>query len=320
MRPSPKLLFLARSAPGVAVQLAGLWCATRPGWAEVRLLAGVILAAVGTPLVMAAIEPYVARLGRRDAWAMAALLGPLGSLVVAGLRPASGAGRVGARAPGRGRSRADRVAAVLVTGLVSIGLLWGATVWLAGPDGTVAAPADCRQNERLAYERLRSIARAQERYKARDWDGDGKKTYAAFHIHLWRSVDAAGRPVPVGLISRELGFAMARRFALDGYVYRSVHRREGLSPAATAAPSGAALDPEKEWAVAAVPADPQKTGTLAFLADSSGAIWALPNGSLDAAIYTRDPTSSGWIEIPSVARLAELQRTIAYPEATAAGR
>jgi hypothetical protein len=208
------------------------------------------------------------------------------------------------------------VAGALVGALVVAGVGWAAfRLSTASESAALPGAASMRQNELRAFERLRTIAQAQKRYAERDWDGDGRKGYAAFAVHLWQSVDAQGRAVPVGLIGRELGFAMVPEFALDGYVFHSLHwqsagpddRRAGPSPAEPLAP----LDHEKSWAVLAHPVEPHKTGLLSFLADESDSIWAAEHGEATKG-RPSDPAAQGWTLVRSAAELDARQQSLVY--------
>lgn len=308
---------LAWCLPGVLLQLGGLWWAWRTGWDEVNLLIGAVLFALGTPLCMVVIERHVVRLGRPDRWALVALLGPLAPLIVARLDP-------GGSKPPRPlrprRSTADRVVGMLLIGLCGVGLLWAAERWiLVMREPDESDPGEMSANESQAYERLLAIAAAQEQYRQADRDGDGQRSYAAFYIHLWRSVAPDGTPVPLELISRELGFAMVREFALDGYVYESLHTRAlaGMPEQARRGREAAglrALDPQQEWAVVAKPAVHRQTGRLELLIDSSGAIWCAPARGLDKMVYPDDPEARGWTKLTSVAQLTEIGRALPVAE------
>lgn len=310
-RLDPKYQLVLSCLPGVLLQLGGVGWALRSGWDEVNLLLGVFALVVGTALVMFALERYLAAHRQRDSWAWAALLGPLGPLLIARLEPGKPVGRSRRR---RSRSLADRLAGTLLTALVTVGVLWAASRWLQGH--TWPKPPDeaqIRHDEALAYERLLAIAAAQERYRERDWDGDGQQTYAVFHVHLWRTVDPTGRPVAVELIPRELGFAMARAFALDNYVYQSVHvlavSGEPVGNAASAGRPGVReLDPATEWGVIAKPAVASKQASRVFFVDQTGEIWTHRVHLADRIAMPTDLASRGWVQVRSAAHLAELQR------------
>lgn len=310
-RCSPKKLLLT-GAPGLLLQLAGLVCAALPGRPELGLAVGLATAAVGTLALMLALEQHLLAIGRRDRWALCALAGPPGLAVVASLGNGSEPGEAAAVAP-PSRTLTDRLVATLLLLAMAAGFVWGGMQWAAlDPPGTRSDPGLMRHNERLAFIRLGQIARAQQLYRQKDRDGDGNKTYARFLIHLWQSVHVRdGRPLPLRLISRELGFAMVSDFALDGYYYQDVHTGgliAGIKKQAAA--SARELDPAREWAVAAIPKRANETGLLGFVAHSSGSIWTQDRrrrpGSGDAA-------KPRWIEVKSTAALEQLQKATSYP-------
>jgi hypothetical protein len=304
------------------VQALGVgWClrGERP---EVGLLVGALLYALGSIIGIGSLERYLESIARPGRWALTALFGPVGPLVVLRLAPGAAAAAPVGSPP---RNLLDRIVAVAVTIAAGGGLVWAAAQWAAGPQWpTRATPPDLRHNELLAYRRLGEITVAQRRYAEKDWDGDGKQGPAEFYAHLWQSVDGAGNPVPVGLISRELAFAMVEKYALDGYVFRSLHHRDPGSPGPPAEdfPSFQYLDPNLAWAVAATPLSERKTGMLGFVADSTGTVWTYQYRPMMPAVTDPgDPTARGWIKISSAAHLAEIQRNVDYPEAAAsAGR
>jgi hypothetical protein len=229
----------------------------------------------------------------------------------------------------RPRSRLDRGAGVLLCALIAAGLGWALVRWLAGAhEVPTVEPGTLERNERLAYDRLRQIAQAQERYAARDWDGDGRRSYADFTVHLWRSVDAEGNPLPVELIARELGFAMVREFALDGYLFRSLHWRDASGDDTAEPKDGGTrrssrarprepIDPEKTWAVVAEPTEALKTGRLALLADSSQSIWVAPASAHALEVAPADPEADGWTRVRTVEELTAYQQASARPNASA---
>lgn len=215
---------------------------------------------------------------------------------------------------------ASRLTGFVLTALLGAAFLWGAVWWLSlGAVGAGVDPAQMRENEQRTYEHLGAIIKAQERYRQRDWDGDGSKTYASFYIHLWRSVDLAGNPVPVNLISREQGFAMARLSALDGYRYKDIHEGVPIGRLRRKAAGPASLDPAKEWAVAAMPLAEQVTGMMPFVAESSGSIWTYDYpGSRKQGGGAQGPVAGrAWIRVRDLAHLREIQAAVSYPSAAA---
>jgi hypothetical protein len=149
-----------------------------------------------------------------------------------------------------------------------------------------------RLNERRTYLNLLAIADAQESYRAVDWDGNGIKIYTPFLAHLWQTVDGKGRPVKTRFISRRLAFAMDRHVAADGYYYRLLHRKgPGDRPRM--------IDYQKEWAVAAMPAVPWRTGRVVFLSGAGNAVFVRPIAA-DSVRYPIHPEREGWTAVGSL--------------------
>lgn len=163
-----------------------------------------------------------------------------------------------------------------------------------------------QHNEAQAFKHLQQIAQAQERYKNVDWDENGSKTYAQFPAHLWISVNTDNEQIPVKLISRELGFAMGPAEAIDGYYFRNFETRESLKTGTIQR-----LDDEKEWAMACIPAIYQKTGTLLFLANSSGQIIVKESRNMPIH-YPADPFAENWTPVTTLQELKEIQATLSY--------
>jgi hypothetical protein len=259
--------------------------------------------------------------GRRGAWALVSFLGPGALLVLRLLRPLEANPEVphGPR-PFR-QGGLNRGIGIGVTILATVGFVWAGMQWL-NRDHWPPEPSISQipRNERRAFERLRTIAGAQQRYREVDRDGDGKTGYARFLVHLWRSVDREGRPVEVNLIPRRLAFAMEDAFALDGYVYRDLYERELASEAG---PSDGGshtnsrsrpLSAETEWSAAALPVTPGKSGSLAFITDNSGKIWANEIRDSSLSVFPHDPGENGWIEILSDRELSEFQNLLRNSE------
>src|SRR5664279_2689909 len=107
------------------------------------------------------------------------------------------------------RKKKLSTAGIILTIAVSAGFVWAAMQWLGRDVSATQFTAEgMKANERKAFSNLQLISQAQKIYKETDWDGDGKKTYAMYFVHLWRSVSPTGQPIRVELIPRRLGFAM----------------------------------------------------------------------------------------------------------------
>ncbi len=146
-----------------------------------------------------------------------------------------------------------------------------------------------------AYQHIKKISEAQQKYIKKDWDGDGQKNYAKFYVHLWQSVDGQGAPINVNYISKELGFAMGPTKAIDGYYFLDV--REYLTPKN----AKHSLDYTKEWMILSAPVvDVFQKPTTFFLADHSGRIYAKKMKYLPRLEIPLNPLSDGWVKIKGV--------------------
>ncbi len=200
------------------------------------------------------------------------------------------------------------IAGIILTVIISIGFLW-ALYQLSGSSGETKPPAPeyARMNEISAYENLKTIAAAQGKYIRRDWDNDGKKTYAMFYVHLWRSVSLDGKPIDVELIPRVLAFAMEATNPLKGYFYLDLRKRLGEGR------KGQAFDYAKQWAIAAIPEDRRRTGVLTFIIDQTGAIHATTKFH-DRPEYPYAPERNGWTRLHGIEGLKKFQETVSYPD------
>ena len=200
-------------------------------------------------------------------------------------------------------------AGVIFTIAVTIGFVWAAAQWftLWSKPGPITA-MDMQSNEQSAFLNLQTISQAQKKYKEKDWNGDGKKTYADYFIHLWTSVTTTGDPIFTGLISKRLGFALESSRAINGYYFVDMHDR--LLPENTGLQR---LDYEKQWAVLAVPTSNGLTGMLFLMADQSGHIFVNP-AKFVSPQYPDNPLSVGWIEIDTIEQLKDFQKKIIYPQ------
>jgi hypothetical protein len=183
---------------------------------------------------------------------------------------------------------------ILFTIIVSIGLGW-AIYRLAGLsyEPVPLTAGEIKQNEIEAYRNIKRIAEAQDRYVLEDRDGDGKKQYAVFYIHLWTTISRDGERIRLEFIPRELGFAMEVGNSLSGYYFMDLRKRR--SDRRTAVD----LNYENEWALAAIPAVRGQTGNLTFIIDQGKKVYATPNVYLQPE-YPVDPVGKGWVSIEGV--------------------
>lgn len=198
------------------------------------------------------------------------------------------------------RKASFTVTGIAMTVLGTAFFAWSAQQWF-GWDAQPGQAGGVEANEIRAFSNLQLIADAQRKYRQRDWDGDGKKTFAAYYIHLWTTLTAGGEPKRIGLIPRDLGFAMEAENALGGYYFLDLHDRV-TSGSSERTP----LNSEKEWAVIGLPTNHGLTGRLAFLADASGAVF-VNTATYVAPQYPIAPQASGWIKLSGKQQLRDVQ-------------
>jgi hypothetical protein len=199
------------------------------------------------------------------------------------------------------------ITGILVSVAAAVFFLWAAAQWYNRDNGRERMSAGSMQtNELNAFTNLKMISQAQKKYKETDWDGDGKKTYAKYFVHLWTSVSTKSEPIRVDLIPKRLSFAMEAAKAVDGYYFIDLHDRlsgrvSGQVP----------IDYDKEWAILGLPVQNGQTGMLNFLADQSGSIF-VKSAKYVAPQYPENPVAGGWTKIDDIGQLKEFQKKIIY--------
>lgn len=207
------------------------------------------------------------------------------------------------------KKRGQTVPAAIVIALASMTVILGVYFVLQiGNRGDTRLSMDAASSNREAFSAIEKIAEAQARYKLEDWDGDSKKEYALFVVHLWRTGRLKKEPAQVGLIAEELAVARNPETAYRGYSFRNLHFRETSPPPEPSAyePSDShlqKLDYSAEWALIAepqvppVPDDPNER--LQFLALSDGRIFARPSkgNTVDAVPFEFEKT---WSPVESI--------------------
>jgi hypothetical protein len=190
------------------------------------------------------------------------------------------------------------ITGVILTILVSIGFIWAAAQWF---NRYKLQPELNAKNiwgyQVKTFNNLQLIREAQEKYKAVDWDEDGKKVYAKFFVHLWTTVNRANEPILIKFIPRKLAFAMAASRAVDGYYFIDLRGRTLPKERQIRR-----LDYEKEWAILGVPTFSRGQDTLFFLVDNTGHILAKKQRGIPL-YYPYDPISEGWSKIDSIGDL-----------------
>jgi hypothetical protein len=205
------------------------------------------------------------------------------------------------------KNKKNNATGIILTALITIGFIW-AIYQLAGfsLEKKPLTGEEMRVNEIEAYQNLKSIADAQRKYIKKDWDSDGKKAYAMFYVHLWRSVSLESEPIRVNLVTRELAFAMEATRPHKGYYYMDLRKRR------IDIKTSKEFDYTKEWAVAALPGQRGRTGVLTFMVDQTQAIYVTVKRHGQPE-YPHDPGGSGWTRIDSAAELKEFQKSVNYP-------
>jgi predicted SnoaL-like aldol condensation-catalyzing enzyme len=149
---------------------------------------------------------------------------------------------------------------------------------------------EMRRNEENAFIVLNKIKNAQDEYRSKDPDKDGKKAYAPFFTHLWQSISETSENIPVNLISKDLAFAMGSSREREGYYFMDIHFRFDDQGKAVQ------LDPENEWALTGVPARIGLTGKLIFLINQRGIVYA-KTGYEAPKVFPFDPRGEGWVVV-----------------------
>jgi hypothetical protein len=201
------------------------------------------------------------------------------------------------------------ITGIIVSIAVTAGFFWAAMQLLnRDSDQAQLSVGRMQANEVQAFINLRMISQAQKKYKETDWDGDEKKTYAMYFVHLWTSVSTKSEPIRIGLIPKKLSFAMEPAKAIDGYYFIDLHDRISHH-----APGQVPMDYEKEWAVMGLSVNNGKTGMLNFLADQTGGIF-VNNAKYVAPLCPENPAAGGWTKIEGVEQLKDFQKNTIYPK------
>jgi hypothetical protein len=196
------------------------------------------------------------------------------------------------------------IAGIVFTILATIGFVWAAAQWL-GRNNWPQEPGlkGMLKNEKQAYHNFKLIIDAQEKYYKTDWNKDGKNEYAAFLVHLWKSIDLQSQPLSVGLISKKLGYAMGPSLAVSGYYFADLHKSK------SAQGDIKQIDHEKAWAMVCKPETHDRTGRLIFIADNTGRVFAR-SSKIIPDYYPEKPETEDWTKISNAEDLASLQESL----------
>ncbi len=191
---------------------------------------------------------------------------------------------------------------VLSTLIVTV-LLAGTGYLLFFKTEKINSPEDIKQNERIAFNNIGLISKAQAEYIKHDHDNNGKLEYSRFVPHLWRTIGKNNEKIQLDLISKKLGFAIQRSRARNGYYF--VHKFTRTIPESG---KEVDMDAEKEWGVLMLPAA-NDTGYLTFFANQSGNIYACHNDRRRTVPNDPDADDS-WLLIKDIREVISLQQTI----------
>jgi len=287
--------------------------------AEINFIIGAVVFFLGTIFIVFSLESKAINAGRKPAVALLGFISPIGIIIASKFkkRPICESAEK-ERPPEKKFCLVGSIFTIIVTAT----FLWGGYQWLQRNNfPPKLAPAQIQSNEILAFERLKQICEAQQKYILKDWDGDGQKNYAQFLAHLWQSIDSNADPVKVDLLPRKLAFAMRRPFAIDGYIYVDLHynlKRAKNKKDSAASVEINEIDPNTGFAVSALPSSNKETGLLSFIITQKGDIHARP---LNHIIYgTRlgfltcpeNFAQEGWRQIKSVNDLKNVQKELTY--------
>lgn len=110
------------------------------------------------------------------------------------------------------------VTGLIFTIIVTLGFIWAALQWFNRYDWPPKLSSkDIQAGETQTFKNLHRISHAQENYKQTDRNGDGKKSYAKFFVHLWTFVNTESELVLIELNPKELAFAMGPSLAIDAH-------------------------------------------------------------------------------------------------------
>ncbi len=190
------------------------------------------------------------------------------------------------------------VTGVIITIMVTIGLLWAAGQWLHRYDWPRPITDKERETNCIkAFKNLQLICAAQDKYIQNDWDNDGQKVFSRYFVHLWTTLSKESDPILIELIPKKLAFAMGPERAVDGYFYRDLPQRE-LDLRGNTRKN----DYTKEWAITAIDSTYSQTAMRVFLADNSGKI-LMKYTTETPQIWPYEPPANGWEIVTSIEQI-----------------
>jgi hypothetical protein len=190
---------------------------------------------------------------------------------------------------------------IAVTILVTAGFIWASGEWFNRFNWPRPVTSkEARSNEVNAYKNMKLIIEAQKKYREKDWDGDGNKTFAEYLVQLYRTITVDNDYIDLKFINKDLGFAMGQSKALKGYYF------DPLTERAISENESRQLNYNNEWAIAGIPEYSSKTGTFMFITDQTNQIY-VKQSKFPPAYYPNSPLGEGWTPIKSVKEFKKFQ-------------
>jgi hypothetical protein len=201
-------------------------------------------------------------------------------------------------------SPAGLLVTLMMAVFVTLAAVWW---WQQMSGGGTSSLGRLHRNELLAFESLREIMSAQEEYYQESAGIFGDHRYAAFVTHLWIAVDPEGKQVAMDLIPRRLAVAVGETKASSGYYFVDVRERVAFPDRDVHT-----TDYGRQWVVAGLPEAAGRTGTLIFMADQTGTVFAHPAATF-SSIYPMDPAENGWMPLADRDALRAYQEKLRQP-------
>jgi len=284
---------------------------------ELNLVVNLVLLLMGIAVFIYEIEKRYLDKDYNRGLLLMALLGPAGFFLINRYFPVGNLPDV-IRKDDRPRDDQGNITAFAVFSVVVVLVVSVSFVFILNKSGSMTwnLASAMKNRELKAYERLIQIADAQDLFREKDMDGNGKQDYCAFYIHLWTMIGPDAEPVRLNLIPKRLAFAMRRPYALDGYFYVDIHYRGPRLYGEI--DDNTLIDHDNAFALGAFPADNMADGLLCFIIDQDRHIYAgeleyiEADSNIGLYAYPYRPTAVGWKEIKDIEGLIGMQQVLDY--------
>lgn len=189
----------------------------------------------------------------------------------------------------------SRKVAPWIKGLVVFGIAGTVLTLLIGIPGLLVTSR--ASNDRNAWATLRTIASAQEDFRANDRDGNGRRDYWRKDIAGLYALSLPGAPDPIRLIELSCAGADAApqspilsytvQSPKAGYLYRALF---------FVGEDAAKPDPDR-YAAQAYPASPA-AGRVMFIVSQDGVVWRKAAVAGGIYVFPASPELEGWTRAP----------------------